>query len=73
MGVKRTEVKVWEGMEIGRVDMPGVGSLRTIELRIARLSLEELLVAMGKGETLFGESETECAGEGGKGLGESEL
>ena len=60
-------------MEIGRVDRTGVGRLWTKELRIVRLSLEELLVAMGKGETLFGESETECTGEGGKGLGEPEL
>ena len=42
-------------------------------MRIAGLSLEELLVAMGKAETLFGESETDCTGDGGKGLGEFEL
>ena len=30
-------------------------------------------MAIDRGETLFGESETEWTGEGGKGLGESEL
>ena len=73
MGVKRIEVKVWEGIEIGRVERAGVGKLWTIGLRIVGLSLEELLVAMGKGETLFGDSVTECTGEGGKGLGEFNL
>ena len=73
MGTKRIEVKVWEGIEIGRVDKVGVGKLWTIGLGIARLSLGELLVAMGKRETLSGESVTECTGEGGKGLGEFEL
>ena len=33
----------------------------------------EILVAMGKGETLSGDAVTECTGEGGKGLGEFEL
>ena len=73
MGVKRIEVKVWEGIEIERVERAGVGELWTIGLRIVGLSLEELLVAMGKGETLFGESVTECTGESGKGLGEFKL
>ena len=73
MGAKRIEVKVWEGIEIGRVDRAGVGKLWSIGLRMAELSLEGLLVAMGKGETPLGESVTECTGEGGKGLGEFEL
>ena len=34
---------------------------------------ELLPVAINKGETLMGESVTECTGEGGKGLGEFEL
>ena len=36
-------------------------------------SPEGLLVTMNKGETLMGESVAGCIGEGGKGLGESEL
>ena len=67
------EVKVWEGIEIGKMERAGVGKLWTIGLRIVGLSLEEMLVAMGKGETPFGESVTECTGEGGKGLGEFKL
>ena len=69
MGAKRIEVKVWEGIEIGGVDRAGVEKLWSIGLWIAELSMEGLLVAMSKGETLLGESVTECAGEGGKGLG----
>ena len=67
------EVKVWEGIEIGGVDRARVGKLWPVGLWIAELSLEGLLVAMSKGETLIGESVTECTGEGGKGLGECEL
>ena len=40
---------------------------------IGESSPEELLVTMVKGETLMEESVTVCTGEGGKGLGESEL
>ena len=60
-------------MGTGEVDGAGVGELWPIDLWIAELSLEELLVAINKGETLIGESVTECTGEGGKGLGEFEL
>ena len=67
------EVKVWEGIEMGGVDGARVGKLWPVGLWMAGLSLEGLLVAMSKGETLSGESVTECTGEGGKGLGEFEL
>ena len=66
-------MKVWEDIETGGVDRAGVGELWPIDLWIAELSLEELLVAINKGENLIGESVTGCTGEGGKGLGESEL
>ena len=44
---------------------------RSVDSRI--VTGKELLVAINKGETLIGESVTECTGEGGKGLGEFEL
>ena len=66
-------MEVWEGIEIGGVGRVGVGKLWPIGLWIAELSLEGLLVAMSKGETLIGESVTGCTGEGGKGLGEFKL
>ena len=56
-------MKVWEDVGTGGVDEAGAGELL----------LEELLMAINKGETLIGESVTGCTGEGGKGLGEFEL
>ena len=73
MGVKRIEVKVWEGIEIGRVEKAELGKVWSIGLWIIKLLLEGLLVVISKGEPLIGESVTECTGEGGKGLGEFEL
>ena len=55
------------------VDGTGAGELCPIDPWIGELLLEELLMAINKGETLRGESVTECTGEGGKGLGEFEL
>ena len=66
-------MKVWEGIEIGRVERAEVGKLWSIGLWVIKLSLEGLLVVISKGEPLKGESVTECTGEGGKGLGEFEL
>ena len=67
------EVKVWENVGTGGVDEAGVGELWPVDLWIGELLPEELLVTINKGETLMGESVTGCTGEGGKGLGESEL
>ena len=66
-------MKVWEDVGIGEKDEAGVGELWPIDLWTGDLLLEELLVAINKGETLIEESVTECTGEGGKGLGEFEL
>ena len=55
------------------VDGTGAGELCSIDPWIGELLLEELLMAINKGETLMGESVTECTDEGGKGLGEFEL
>ena len=65
-------MKVWEDVGTGGVDEAGAGELWPIDLWIGELLLEELLVAINKGETLIGESVTGCT-EGGKGLGEFEL
>ena len=67
------EVKVWEDVGTGGVDEAEVGELWPVDLWIGELLLEELLVAINKGETLIGEPVTGCTGEGGKGLGEFEL
>ena len=66
-------MKVWEDVRTGGVDEAGAGELWPIDLWTGELLLEELLVAINKGETLIGESVAECTGEGGKGLGEFEL
>ena len=66
-------MKVWEDVRTGGVDEAGAGELWPIDLWTGELLLEELLVAINKGETLIGESVTGCTGEGGKGLGEFEL
>ena len=66
-------MKVWEDVGTGGVDEAGAGELWSIDLWIGELLLEELLVAINKGETLIGESVTGCTGEGGEGLGEFEL
>ena len=60
-------------MGTGEVDGAGVGELCPTDPWVGELLLEELLVAMNKGETLMGESVAGCTGEGGKGLGEFEL
>ena len=46
---------------------------RSSEAGAGELLLEELLMAINKGETLIGESVTGCTGEDGKGLGKFEL
>ena len=66
-------MKVWEGVSMGGEDEAGAEELWPIDLWAGELLLEELLVAINKGETLIRESVTECTGEGGKGLGEFEL
>ena len=66
-------MKVWEDVGIGGEDKAGVGELWPIDLWTGELLLEELLVAINRGETLIGECVTECTGEGEKGLGEFEL
>ena len=55
------------------MDGAGAGELCPIDLWIGELLLEELLVAMNKGETLMRESVARCTGKGGKGQGEFEL
>ena len=55
------------------VDGTGAGELCPTDPWIGELLLEELLVAMTKGETPMGESVAGCTGEGGKGPGEFEL
>ena len=66
-------MKVWEDVRTGGANEAGTREWWSIDLWTGELLLEELLVAINKGETLIGESVTECTGEGGKGLGESEL
>ena len=66
-------MKVWENLRTGGVDEAGVGELWPVVLWIGESLPKELLVTMNKGETLMGESVAGCTGEGGKGLGESEL
>ena len=66
-------MKVWGDVGMGGEDEAGAGELWPIDLWTGELLLEELLMAINKGETLIGESVTECTGKGGKGLGEFEL
>ena len=64
--MERSVVRISSGSKKNRRKSLGRNRNRTelwtIGLRIVELSLKGLLVAMGKGETLFGESVTECTG-----------